>query len=66
MARANRRESRRRALMWTDRILAAVSLLALIAFLGVLITFVKRIDLSVVVVVVIVMAVYDFYRELRA
>lgn len=52
--------------MWTDRILAAVSLLALIAFLGVLITFVKRIDLSVVVVVVIVMAVYDFYRELRA
>jgi hypothetical protein len=53
-------------MMWTDRILAAISLLAMIGFLMILVTFVKRIDLAVVVFVVILMAAYDFYRELRA
>lgn len=52
--------------MWTDRLLAAISLLAMIAFLGILVIYVKRIDLGVVVVVVIVMAAYDFFREVRA
>jgi hypothetical protein len=51
--------------MWTDRILAVVSMAALIAFLGILVFFVNRLDLTIVVVVVVIMAGYDFYRELR-
>jgi len=50
--------------MWTDRILAAVSLLALFGFLGILVGYVGRLDLAVVVVIVSLMAAYDFYREL--
>jgi len=51
--------------MWTDRILAGLALLSVIAFLGVLVVYVGRIDLTIVVVIVVAMAVFDFYRELR-
>jgi hypothetical protein len=50
--------------MWTDRVLALFSLAVMIVFLGILVAFVKRIDLTIVVVVVVAMATYDFYREL--
>ena len=52
--------------MWTDRLFAALALIALIAFLGILVVYVMRIDLAVVVGVVIILAANDFYRELTA
>ncbi|WP_436642818.1 hypothetical protein [Microbaculum sp. FT89] len=52
--------------MWTDRLFASLALISLVAFLGVLVVYVKRIDLAVVVGIVIILAAYDFYRELTA
>lgn len=49
----------------SDRILAALSLALLLAFLGVLVGFVPELDLAAVVVVVGLMAGYDFYLSLR-
>jgi hypothetical protein len=42
-----------------DRILILISLGLLIAFCGVLVTFIGRIDLAVVIVICILMAVFD-------
>lgn len=47
-----------------DKSLAIISLLCLIAFLGVLVFFVKETDLTVIAVVVVIMAAYDFYAQL--
>jgi len=47
-----------------DRIIGIVALLVLIAFTGVLLVFVPDIDLAVVVVVVALLAAYDFYLML--
>ena len=52
--------------MTSDRILAAVALLCLIAFLSVLVIRVPRFDLGIVIGLVVLLAVYDFYRALRA
>ena len=46
-----------------DKILAAISLLALISFLAIVVVYVREPDLTVVVVVVMAMAVYDFWLE---
>lgn len=48
-----------------DKILATISLAMLIAFMGTVIGFVKEINLTVVVVIVLAMAVYDFWRTLK-
>lgn len=48
-----------------DKILATISLLMLIAFMGTVIGFVKEINLTVVVVIVLAMAIYDFWRTLK-
>jgi hypothetical protein len=45
----------------TDRLLAALALLGLIAFLGVIAWFVREPDLIAVFVLVIALAFYDFF-----
>ena len=52
--------------MWTDRILAMLAILTMIAFVGVIIVRVPHIDLVIVCLITIVLASYDFYRTLRA
>lgn len=47
-----------------DRVLGILSLALLIAFMGVVVWFIGIPDLTVIVVLVILMAVYDFWREL--
>ena len=44
-----------------DRVLAAISILFLIAFLAVLVGFVREPDLTIIIVVVVIMALIDFY-----
>ena len=44
-----------------DKALAAIAIAALIGFMGVLITYVREVDLTVVSIVVLIMAAYDFY-----
>lgn len=48
-----------------DRFLAVISLAAFIGFMIVVISFIGRLNLAVIVALVIAMAVYDFWRELR-
>lgn len=48
-----------------DKILATISLLMLIAFMGTVIGFVKEIDLAIVTIIVLAMAIYDFWATLR-
>ncbi len=48
----------------TDKIIAVASLLGLIAFMGVVVWFVNEPDLWIVVIVVLVMASYDFWVSL--
>jgi hypothetical protein len=51
--------------MTLDRVLALVAMATLIAFVGLVAIFVGIPDLIVVSVVVLAMAVYDFWRALR-
>jgi hypothetical protein len=44
-----------------DKVLATIALAALIAFVSVLITYIDEIDLTIVSVVVLIMAAYDFF-----
>lgn len=44
-----------------DKILATISLLALISFMGIVVVYVKELDLTIVIVVVLIMATYDFW-----
>jgi hypothetical protein len=48
-----------------DKVLAVISLAAFIGFLVVVVTFVGRMNLTIVVIIVIAMAIYDFWREFR-
>ncbi|TCT10021.1 hypothetical protein EDC22_106216 [Tepidamorphus gemmatus] len=50
--------------MISDRILAVLTLALVAAFLGVLLVFVRRLDLGLVLVAVVMMIAYDFYRQL--
>jgi hypothetical protein len=47
-----------------DRVLGVLSLALLIAFMGVVVWFIGVPDLTIIVVAVLLMAVYDFWREL--
>ncbi len=49
----------------TDRILATISILTFIAFMGIVVWFVAEPDLTIIVVVVILFAVYDFWDSMR-
>ena len=46
----------------TDKILAVLSMALLIAFLGILVWWVREPDLITVVVLVCGLAIYDFYK----
>lgn len=48
-----------------DKIFAAISLITLFAFVGVVLGFVAELDLTIVVVIVLLMATYDFWKTLR-
>ncbi len=49
----------------TDRLLAIASLAALALFTGVVVVFVKEIDLMLVVLLCLMMGVYDFWTTFR-
>ena len=49
--------------MTVDRVLAVFSLAVFVAFLGIIVYFVAEADLAIVVLIVIAMAAYDFYRS---
>ena len=49
----------------TDKIMAVLALITLIAFLSVVAFFVPDIDLIIVIAVVSAMAIYDFWQQLR-
>jgi len=48
-----------------DRIFAVIGLALLFAFSGVLLWSVPELDLSIVLIVVLAMAVYEFWSSLR-
>ena len=48
-----------------DKLVAVASLVGLIAFMGVVVWFVNEPDLWIVVIIVLVMASYDFWLTLR-
>jgi hypothetical protein len=47
-----------------DKIFAVGSLITLFAFVGVVLGFVAEVDLTIVVVIVLLMATYDFWKTL--
>ena len=47
-----------------DKVFAAISLVMLFGFVGVVIGFVAEVDLAIVVIVVLLMATYDFWKTL--
>jgi hypothetical protein len=49
-----------------DRILAFLAMLLLVAFLSVVVVFVKEIDLTVVIVLGLLIGIFDFWTTLRA
>ncbi len=49
----------------TDKIMAILALATMIAFLGVVAWFVPDIDLIIVIGVVSLLAIYDFWHTLR-
>tara|TARA_B100000700_G_scaffold109692_1_gene123645 strand:+ start:308 stop:484 length:177 start_codon:yes stop_codon:yes gene_type:complete len=46
-----------------DKVIAAISLVLLIAFLGVVVAFVREIDLAIVILLGIGLASYDFWTS---
>lgn len=48
-----------------DKVLATISLGALVAFMGIVLVYINEPDLWIIVVVVLVMAGADFYRTIR-
>jgi hypothetical protein len=48
-----------------DKVLAVVSLGALIGFMGIVLVYINEMALWIIVVTVLVMAAYDFFIELR-
>jgi ABC-type iron transport system FetAB permease component len=49
----------------TDRILATISLLMFLIFLGYMAVYIAEVDLWIIIVVVGLMATYDFVQTLR-
>ena len=52
--------------MMLDKVLATLAVLLLIAFLGIVVVFVREYDLAVVIVLVLAMAIHEIWHELRA
>ncbi|MDJ0894669.1 MAG: hypothetical protein QNJ92_05970 [Alphaproteobacteria bacterium] len=49
----------------TDRILAVISILGLMAFTGVVVVFVRELDLAMVVLLCLAMGANDFWRTFK-
>jgi hypothetical protein len=49
-----------------DKVLAVISLAGLITFVSILMVYVAEIDLTIITVVVLIMAVFDFYLLTRS
>ncbi len=49
----------------TDRILAVISILGLILFTGVVVVFVRELDLAMVVLICLAMGANDFWRTFK-
>ena len=49
----------------TDKILATLSLLGLIIFTGIVVVFVRELDLAIVVLMCLGIGVYDFWTTVR-
>jgi len=47
-----------------DKFLGVFSLALLIGFMGIVVWYIGRPNLTIIVILVLVMAVYDFWREL--
>lgn len=52
--------------MTSDRVLAVLSMAMFIGFAGIVAYFVNETELWVVLIIVILMAMYDFWTELRS
>ena len=50
----------------TDKILAILSFVGLIAFTAVVIGFVKELDLAVVIIICLLVGIYDFWATFRS
>lgn len=50
--------------MFTDRLIAVCALGLLLAFLSVLVIWVPRVDMAVVIGIVALLVLYDFFRDL--
>ncbi|MDF2095438.1 hypothetical protein [Aquibaculum arenosum] len=50
--------------MFSDRLIAICALVLLLAFLSVLVMWVPRVDMTVVIGIVVLLVLYDFFRDL--
>jgi hypothetical protein len=48
-----------------DKVLAVLSLSALLVFTGIVVVFVRELDLAVVIVICLLIGAYDFWATLR-
>lgn len=48
----------------TDMVIAVAALIGLFVFVGILVWFVREVDLVIVVVIGVVLASYDFFKTL--
>jgi 4-hydroxybenzoate polyprenyltransferase len=48
-----------------DKVLAVISIGALVAFMGIVLVFINEMALWIIVCAVLAMGIYDFYTELR-
>ncbi len=48
-----------------DKFLATLSILSLVAFMGVVAVYVNEPDLWIIIIIVLIMGIYDFFREIR-
>ena len=48
-----------------DKVLATLSIVLFIAFVGIVVIYVKEVDLTIIIVAVVIIAAYDFWKALR-
>ena len=48
-----------------DRVLASISMAALVAFIGIVVVFVKEIDLALIVILCLAIGIHSFWTDLR-
>lgn len=48
-----------------DKVMASISIVLFIGFLAIVVVFVNEVDLTIVIVGVLMLAVYDFWRSNR-